>query len=85
MVKLSLDFIPYLFIIAISGFFVGLIKYVRHGDDAEKMSEGRKLMVYGILGLFFMVGIWGILGLFAVSEGLSLVIPQFKGRVFSCD
>ncbi len=77
-IKLALDFIPYLVVIAVGAFIQGLIGYVSHGDDSEKMSEGRKMMVYGILGFFFMVSIWGMLGLFTNSFGLQLVIPQFN-------
>lgn len=78
LIKLALDFIPYLVVIALGAFLMGLIKYVAHGDDSEKMSEGRKMMIYGILGFFFMVSVWGILGIFTRSFGLQLVIPQFQ-------
>ncbi|MES2409392.1 MAG: hypothetical protein V4509_03790 [Patescibacteria group bacterium] len=85
-IKLSLDFIPYLVVIALGAFLQGLIKYVSHGDDSEKMSEGRKMMIYGIVGFFFMVSIWGMLGLFTQSFGISLVIPQFKSDLpFACN
>jgi hypothetical protein len=84
-VKLALAFIPYLVVIAVGAFLQGLVKYVGHGDDEEKMSEGRKLMIYGIFGFFFMVSIWGILGLFTASFDLPLAIPQFKAdRSFVC-
>lgn len=84
-IRLALDFIPYLVVIALGAFIQGLIKYVSHGDDSEKMSEGRKMMIYGILGFFFMVSIWGMLELFTQSFGLKLVIPQFKSdTVYSC-
>lgn len=83
-IKLLLDFIPYLVVIAVGAFIQGLINYVSHGDDSEKMSEGRKMMIYGILGFFFMVSIWGMLELFTNSFGLKLVIPQFNSdRDFS--
>jgi hypothetical protein len=77
-IKLALDFIPYLVVIAVGAFIQGLIKYVGHGDNEEKMSEGRKMMIYGIFGFFMMVSVWGILGIFTNSFGLSVVIPQFK-------
>jgi len=77
-IKLSLDFIPYLVVIALGAFMQGLIKYVGNGDNEEKRSEGRKMMIYGIVGFFFMVSIWGILELFTQSFGVSLAIPQFK-------
>lgn len=76
--KLALDFIPYIIIIAAGAFLTGLIKYVANGDNEEKRTEGIKMMVYGILGFFFMVSIWGILKLFTESFNLRVGIPQFK-------
>jgi hypothetical protein len=77
-VKLALDFVPYLIVIAIGAFMQGLIKYVGHGDNEEKKTEGRKMMIYGIVGFFFMVSIWGVLSLFTNSFGVQLAIPQFN-------
>ncbi len=82
-VKLALDFVPFLFTLAAIAFIQGLVKYVSHGDNEEKRSEGRKMMIYGIVGFFFMVSIWGILGLFTKGFGLSATVPQFNGGSFS--
>ena len=81
-----LDFIPFILVIAVGAFLQGLIKYVKNGDNEEKRSEGAKLMVYGMLGFFFMVSIWSILGLFVHSFNIRLAIPQFNdagGESFS--
>lgn len=78
-VKLALDFIPFLVVIAVGDFIMGLIKYVSHGDNEEKRTEGTKMMVYGIVGFFIMVSVWGILDLFTNGFGLGkAVIPQLK-------
>lgn len=84
-VKIALDFVPLIIVFAVFAFFMGLIKYVGSGDNEEKRSEGRKMMVYGTLGFFFMVGIWGMLRIFVASYGLDLVIPQFSagGKSFT--
>lgn len=76
--KLTLSFIPYLVVIAVGFFLSGLIRYIGHGDDEEKRGEGIKMMIYGTLGFFFMVGIWGILRIFTQSFDIPLLIPQFK-------
>ncbi len=76
--KLALSFVPYIVVIAVGAFLMGLIKYVAHGDNEEKRSEGIKMMVYGTLGFFFMVSIWSILRLSANSFGLELLVPQFN-------
>ncbi len=84
-IKLSLDFIPYLVVIAVGAWMMGLIGYVGNGDNEEKRAEGRKMMIYGIAGFFFMVSIWGILSLFTYSFGIPLYIPQFESdSSFSC-
>ncbi len=78
MVFLALDFVPYIIVIAVGAFLTGLIKYISHGDNEEKRAEGNKMMIYGLLGFFFMFSVWGILGLFTNSFGLGLLTPQFK-------
>lgn len=86
-IALALDFIPYLVVIAVGAWMMGLIGYVGNGDNEEKRSEGRKMMIYGIVGFFFMVSIWGVLSIFTKSFGIDLAIPQLKGNdasMFSC-
>ncbi len=78
MVFLALDFVPLIVVFALGAMIQGLIKYVSHGDDEEKRSEGRMLMIYGIVGLFFIVSVWGILKIFANSYSIPFGIPQFK-------
>ncbi len=80
-----LDFIPYIMVIAVGAFLQGLIKYVKNGDNEEKRAEGSKLMIYGMVGFFFMVSVWSILGLFVHSFNIRLAIPQFNatGASFS--
>lgn len=91
LVKLFLDFVPYIVVIAVGGFLMGLISYISHGDNEEKRSEGRKMMIYGIVGFFFIVSVWGILNIFVGSFSQDLVIPQFNAgngpgkSTFVCD
>ena len=80
-IKLFLDFIPFIVIIAAGAFIQGLIKYVGNGDNEEKRTEGRKMMIYGIVGFFFLVSIWEILRLFTMSFGIPLAIPQLNSSI----
>jgi len=52
---------PVVVAIALLAFFWGLAMYVLNfsGDDKDK-KKGRDMMVYGILVLFVMVSVWGI-------------------------
>jgi len=47
--------------LAIVVFFWGLIKYL--WDMGEDKSEGLKIMMYGVIAIFVMVSIWGIIRL----------------------
>ncbi|OGG56804.1 hypothetical protein A3D71_01020 [Candidatus Kaiserbacteria bacterium RIFCSPHIGHO2_02_FULL_55_20] len=47
--------------LAIVVFFWGLIKYLMHAG--EEASEGLSIMFYGVIAIFVMVSIWGIIRL----------------------
>ncbi len=49
--------------LAVLGFLLGVYKYFFSGGYAEGIEEGRKYMIYGIIGLFVMVSIWGLVGI----------------------
>lgn len=51
-----------------TGYFLfGLMKFIQNQDNEEAQSEGKKHMVYGIVGIAIMVGVWGILGVIIAS------------------
>ena len=52
--------IPFLVGLAVVGIIWGIFKYVKSAGDAEKIVEGRKTIVYGIVALFIMVAFWGL-------------------------
>lgn len=64
--------IPIIMVLAILYFFWGLVKYIQAAGDAGKASEGKSIMIYGIIALFVMSAIWGLVGLLSetfVSDG----------------
>jgi hypothetical protein len=46
--------------IALLGFFWGLAKFIFAAGDEGKRDEGKKVMIWGIVGLFVMVSVWGL-------------------------
>ncbi len=64
--------IPFILALALLVFLWGVFKYfVLGGGDEEKQAEGKKFMVYGIIGLVIMVAVWGIVALVANLFGLT--------------
>lgn len=49
--------------LAILGFFWGVFRYGFSSDSEEKVQEGKTIMLYGVIALFVMVSIWGILNI----------------------
>ncbi len=51
--------IPVLIALALVVFFWGLVKYIMSG----KAKGAKDIMIAGLLGLFVMVSVWGIIGI----------------------
>jgi len=60
-----------LFAIALLVFMWGVFNYIVHADDPTKRSEGGKGMIYGVIGMFIMFSVFGIINLIASTvQGL---------------
>ena len=46
--------------IALLVFFWGLVKFIMKAGDEKAVAEGRRLMLWGIVALFVMVSVWGL-------------------------
>lgn len=72
--------IPILIALALIAFFWGLIKYIKGGKGID---TGKDIMIAGLLGLFIMVSVWGIIRLMQNTLGVStapVTIPQVPQR-----
>ncbi len=63
-------------------FMYGLMKYMFKGRESDAArTEGRKLMLWGIIGIFVMISVWGLVGVLSNTLGhTSNAIPQFQNR-----
>lgn len=61
--------VPLVSTLAIVFFFYGLAKYVLNSGDEEKKAEGKNIMIWGVLAMFVLVTIWGIIGFLARTGG----------------
>jgi hypothetical protein len=62
-------------------FFWGLVKFISKAGDVKAVEEGRRFMLWGIIALFVMVSVWGIV-LFLqtqlnIHQGLPFNVPTF--------
>lgn len=62
--------VPLLFAVAFIVFIFGIFQYfIVGGADEEKRTKGRAFMLWGLIGFFVMVSVWGILNLLVNSFG----------------
>ena len=54
-------------ILALVVFFWGLVKYIYHSDDAHSRVEGRSSIMWGLIALFILFSIFGILQILNVA------------------
>lgn len=62
--------IPLLMIIATVVFLWGVIRYITSAGDEDKIAEGRRLIIYGLIGLFVMVAVWGLVQVLVTTFGV---------------
>lgn len=67
--------IPIVIGIAVLTFLWGVLNYVTASDDA-KQKEARGIMMYGIIVLFVMVSVWGLVNLLGDTLDLNANAPE---------
>ena len=75
---LSGSVIPFIFSIAVVMFTWGVVQYVINGQEEAKREKGKQFMIWGIIGLTVMVGVWGLVRIVGDTFGIENAIPQLK-------
>ncbi len=42
-------------------FFFGVVKFIAKSGDSRAVAEGRQQMLWGLIAIFIIVSVWGIL------------------------
>jgi len=69
-----------LFALALVYFLYGIFEFLSNGENEEKRTTGKKHMVWGIVGLTIMIGVWFILGVILDTFNIAGINPE-KGTV----
>lgn len=63
--------------VALLAFFWGLAKFIfRSAGDEKAVEEGKRLMIWGVIALFVMVSVWGIVRFVQKELGLTSLVDQ---------
>ena len=63
-----------IFALAFFVFIWGLIGFFTSGDDLTKRKEGQNHILWGVIGIFIMISVFGIIRLVANTVGQDSVI-----------
>jgi len=63
--------VPLLFAVAFIVFLYGIAKtYIFSAGETEKVQEGHRLVLWGIIGFVVMISLWGLVNVVANTFGL---------------
>jgi len=73
--------VPLVFILALLFFFWGVARYIWSAGSSDK-DEGKKIMFWGVVALFVMSSVWGIIafiqGELKIPKGTTGTIPTIE-------
>ena len=70
--------VPIFIAIAVIVLLVAIVRYITAGEDEEKRSKAKSLMIYGIIGLFVMISLWGLVAILSGTFNLDKDIPDIN-------
>ncbi len=70
--------VPLIFALAFIVFLWGVFTYfIAGGHDEEKRETGKSLMLWGIIGFFVMVSVWGLVNILKGTFSLNNNVPDY--------
>jgi cbb3-type cytochrome oxidase subunit 3 len=61
------------FVLAILVFFYGLVRFVLSAGEKDARERAKQIMVWGVIAVFIMTSIWGIIAFLQDSFGVDVI------------
>ena len=68
--RLINQLLPIVVALALLAFFWGLAQFIFASGDEGAKDEGKRRMIWGIVALFVMVSVWGLVGFIGSALGV---------------
>ncbi len=65
-----------LFVLALAFFLYGLFEFIANGANDEKKTTGKGHMLWGVVGLAIMMGVWSILTIIMNTLNIQGINPE---------
>jgi uncharacterized membrane protein YidH (DUF202 family) len=68
--------ITLLFALAMVYFLYGVFEFISNQENEEKKTSGKSHMLWGIIGITIMMGVWTILGIILSTLNVTNINPK---------
>ncbi len=75
--------IQFAFIVAFVVFIWGVSEYIRTANSPEGRQKGKDHMIWGIIGLVIMVGVYGIITILTKTFGINAKLENKEQRLIT--
>lgn len=65
-----------MFGLALMYFLYGVFEFISNQENEEKKTAGKQHMIWGVIGLTIMIGVWFILGVIISTLGIKGIDPN---------
>lgn len=69
--------VPFLFSLATVAFIWGIIQFYLNPDNEEKRKKGKSFIIGGLIALFVMLSMWGLVAVLTGTFQIKNTMPQF--------
>ncbi|MES2416249.1 MAG: hypothetical protein V4504_00950 [Patescibacteria group bacterium] len=67
---------PFIFGLAILVFIWGVVQYIAGAEEEAKREKGRQFIIWGLIGIFAMISVWGLVRVLNNTFGVPFVVPR---------
>ncbi len=60
-----------MFAVAIATFLFGVVEFMANRESEDARKKGQQHMIWGVVGLFIMIAVWGILKILLNTFGIT--------------
>jgi hypothetical protein len=71
--------VPFLLGLALVVFVWGMVLFIARSGDEKAIAQGKQQMIWGVIGLFVLVSIWGFIAILRTLFGIQPVGFQTPG------
>lgn len=79
-INIGLALIPFMGALAFLSFVLGVARFIKAAGNEKEIKESKNFLIWGVVGMFVLVTIWGIITFLRSEFGFAgtIGIPQIR-------